>query len=89
VNAQPAFRPQRSVFEIVRSVRAIHAWIDDEIAKGRTDDEIVAQAPLAIAFINGDLSLAELQRRVEKAHVPASSGRDSMIGSSDHPEPRS
>jgi hypothetical protein len=62
-----AFRPQRSVEEIVASARGIRYWIDEEIRKGRTDDEIVAQAPVAIAFINGDLSLAELTRKVEEA----------------------
>lgn len=61
-----AWRPQKSVQEIVAQTRAIRYWIDEEIGKGRTDDEIVAQAPVAIAFINGDISLAELEQKVEE-----------------------
>lgn len=64
-----AFRPQRSVLEIVGSVRAIRSWVDAEIAKGRTDDEIVAMAPVAIAFINGDISIGDLERAVEEARA--------------------
>lgn len=67
-------RPARSVAQIVSSVRAIRYWVDEEIAKGRTDEEIVAQAPLAIAFINGDISLSELTARIEEARDTPRSG---------------
>lgn len=62
-----AFQPQRSVEGIVANVRGIRAWIDAEINAGRTDDEIVALAPVAIGFLNGDISIAELERRLDEA----------------------
>lgn len=62
-----AWRQPRSVLEIVESTRAVRAWIDEQLAAGRTEDEIVAMAPTAIAFINGDLSLSELAALVEAA----------------------
>lgn len=64
-----AFRPERSVRQIVEEARAIRWWIDEQIAAGHTDDEIIALAPLAIGFINGDVSVAELERRVEEARA--------------------
>lgn len=55
-------RPKRSVERIAAEAEAIRWWVDAQIARGRTDDEIVALAPAAIAFIVGDLTLAELTR---------------------------
>lgn len=60
----PALKPRLAVAEIVAQVRAIRYWIDLQIREGRTDAEIVALAPVAIAFINGDLTIAELENAV-------------------------
>lgn len=62
-----AFGPERSVREIVGQVRAIRYWIDEQIKAGLSDDEIVALAPVAIGFINGDISVTDLVGIIDEA----------------------
>lgn len=49
-----------SAEEIVGNTRAIRFWIDEQIAKGRTDEEIQAELPVAAAFITGKLGYGDL-----------------------------
>lgn len=49
-----------SVTEIVENTRAIRYWIDEQIAKGKTNAEIEAELPFAAAFITGRLTYGDL-----------------------------
>lgn len=46
--------------EIVQTTEAIRWWLDEQIRKGRTDDEIRAELPYAVAFIKGRISESDL-----------------------------
>lgn len=48
------------VRRLVAQTRAIQWWIDKQIERGRTDEQIEAELPLATAFIIGRISIAEL-----------------------------
>lgn len=48
----------------VQVARAVAWWIDEQIARGRTDDEIAAMLPLAHAVITGRIPLAAVAARV-------------------------
>jgi hypothetical protein len=51
------------VEQVVAQTRAIQWWIDKQIARGRSDDEIALELPVATAFITGRLSLSDLVPR--------------------------
>lgn len=53
--------PADDVVRILENTRAVRWWIDEQIRKGRSDDEIVREAPFAVAFITGQMSYAELE----------------------------
>jgi hypothetical protein len=61
-----AVRPARAVAHIVAEVNVIRNWIDEQIREGRTDTEIVAMAPVAIAFINDDITFSDLEKAVKE-----------------------
>lgn len=48
----------------VQVARAVAWWIDQQIAGGRTDDEIAAMLPLAHAVITGRVRLADVAARL-------------------------
>lgn len=48
------------VLRIVHQTKAIRWWIDRQIAHGKTDEQIAAELPAAVAFITGRVSLADL-----------------------------
>ena len=48
------------VQRIVNETKAIRWWLDEQIEKGRPDDEIYAELPYAVAFIKGHISEADL-----------------------------
>jgi hypothetical protein len=51
----------------VAEVQAVHWWIDQQIAKGKTDEQIARELPVAMAFITGRLSLDALTPRARAA----------------------
>jgi len=51
---------ERGVIEIVENTRAIQWWIDQQWEKGKSNDEIEAMLPYAVAFITGKLTLSDL-----------------------------
>lgn len=52
-----------SVNRKIELARAIGWWIDRQIEKGRTDEQIEAELPVAYAFITGHISLGDLRPR--------------------------
>ena len=55
-------RRERTVSEMVETARAMRWWVDRQIERGRTDDEIVAEFPVALAFITGRIDLDDINR---------------------------
>lgn len=49
------------VLRIVHRTKAVHWWIDRQIADGKTNEQIAAGLPAAVAFITGRISLSDLQ----------------------------
>ena len=52
---------ETDVKTLVAQTRAVGWWIDRQIERGRSDEEIIAELPVAAAFICGRVSLDELQ----------------------------
>lgn len=52
-----------SVALVVEQTRAIRWWIDEQIKRGRTDEQIAHELPVAVAFITGKISLSDLLPR--------------------------
>lgn len=48
------------VKRIVENTRGIRWWIDEQLARGRTSEEIEKELPVAAAFITGKLTLTDL-----------------------------
>ena len=48
------------VEEIVQRTEALKWWIDSELAKGKSDEEIAEGLPVAWAFITGKHSVSDL-----------------------------
>lgn len=57
------------VLRIVRRTKAIRWWIDEQIAHGKTDEQIEAELPAAVAFITGRIGLKELNECARRAHA--------------------
>lgn len=49
-----------SVVEIIATTRAIQWWIDEQFAKGKTNEQVERELPIAAAFITGKLTMADL-----------------------------
>lgn len=49
-----------NVLKIVEETKAIRWWIDDQIAKGRSNEEIEECLPAAVEFITGRLTFGQL-----------------------------
>jgi hypothetical protein len=48
------------VVRIIRQTKAIHWWIDKQIADGKSNEQIERELPLAVAFIVGEIGPQEL-----------------------------
>lgn len=55
-------REGERVRRIVQRTKAIRWWIDRQIEHGKTDEQIEAELPAAVAFITGRIGLKELDR---------------------------
>ncbi len=60
-----AVRPARALLHIVSEASAIRYWVDEQIKAGLTDGEIEAQAPVALAFLNGDITFVQMEEAVK------------------------
>lgn len=55
------------VQQIVARTRGIQWWIDRQIQRGKSNEEIKSELPLAIAFISGRLTVSDLNDLLERA----------------------
>jgi hypothetical protein len=50
------------VLQIVERTRAIRWWMGQQIERGKSDEQIAAELPVAVAFITGRIGLKDLRR---------------------------
>jgi hypothetical protein len=51
---------RETVIRLVKETRAVSWWIDRQIEKGKTNEEIERELPVAVAFITGKITLEDL-----------------------------
>lgn len=56
-----------TVLEVVQQTDAIRWWIDKQIEDGKSDEEIRALLPVALAVISGKVSIEEVKLRMMEA----------------------
>lgn len=49
------------VLRLVQTTRAIRWWIDSQVERGQSDEQIAAELPVAVAFITGRIGLHDLR----------------------------
>lgn len=54
---------RKDTHRIVAETRAIQWWIDRQLERGRSDEDIAGELPVAAAFITGRLPLEQLLER--------------------------
>lgn len=60
-------REGERVRHIVQRTKAVRWWIGRQIEHGKTDEQIVAELPAAVAFITGRIGLKELDECARRA----------------------